>query len=180
MLDWAIDQDSRPVVIRVPGNGVVSNPDFALDPKAPADFTLPRYDVVHEGSDVAILALGSFFSLGESLCDALSAPADGGPALDATLVNPRFATELDEATLDDLARSHRVIVTLEDGVLEGGWGEKGRSLPGPDQRTGAVLRRAQGLPRSLRRRRAPCRERHDPRGDHRRHPRRPFLTSHRE
>ena len=71
MLDWAIDQDSRPVVIRVPGNGVVSNPDFALDPKAPAEFTLPRYDVAHEGSDVAILALGSFFSLGESLCDAL-------------------------------------------------------------------------------------------------------------
>ena len=131
MLDWAIDQDSRPVVIRVPGNGVVSNPDFALDPKAPAEFTLPRYDVVHEGSDVAILALGSFFSLGESLCDALSAPADGGPALDATLVNPRFATELDEAALDDLARSHRVVVTLEDGVLEGGWGEKVARYLGP-------------------------------------------------
>lgn len=132
MLDWAIDQDSRPVVVRVPGNGVVSNPDFALDPKAlAAEFALPRYDVVHEGSDVAILALGSFFSLGESLCDALSAPADGGPALDATLVNPRFATELDEAALDDLARSHRVVVTLEDGVLEGGWGEKVARYLGP-------------------------------------------------
>ena len=43
-------------------------PTSRFDPKAPADFTLPRYDVVHEGSDVAILALGSFFSLGESLC----------------------------------------------------------------------------------------------------------------
>lgn len=131
MLDWAIDQNSCPVVIRVPGNGVVSNPDFAFDHKAPAEFALPRYDVVHEGSDVAILALGSFFGLGENLRDALAAPVDGGSALDATLVNPRFATELDEAALDGLVRTHRVIVTLEDGVLEGGWGEKVARYLGP-------------------------------------------------
>ncbi len=76
-------------------------------------------------------AICRIYSQCESLSDSLSAPADGGPPLDATLVNPRFATELDEATLDDLARSHRVIVTLEDGVLEGGWGEKVARYLGP-------------------------------------------------
>ncbi|MDO4436363.1 MAG: 1-deoxy-D-xylulose-5-phosphate synthase [Coriobacteriaceae bacterium] len=141
MLDWALAQNERPVVIRVPGNGVVSRPDLMTDSDAAsvpvsgviaplasapsvaangaACFDTPRYQVVRPGSEVAVLALGSFFALGERVCDALSSEG-----LNPTLVNPRFATELDTATLDALAATHRVIVTLEDGVLEGGWGEQ--------------------------------------------------------
>lgn len=127
MLDWAIDQDERPVVIRVPGNGVVSRPGAA---EGVLDYSSPSYETVHAGSDVAVLALGSFFGLGERVRDALLA-GDAGAPIDATLINPRFATELDEPALIEIARAHRVVVTLEDGVLEGGWGEKISRFLGP-------------------------------------------------
>ena len=117
MLDWAIDGANDPVVIRVPGNGVVSRPDLA--PAADAVFDSHRYQVVRNGSEVAILALGSFFELGERVADTLASRH----RIQATLVNPRFATELDENCLRSLALCHRIIVTLEDGILEGGWGE---------------------------------------------------------
>ena len=118
MLDWALDQREQPVVIRVPGNGVISRADLA--PALGETFEKPRYQLVRNGSDVAILALGSFFELGERVADELSAHS----YIHATLVNPRFATELDKDFLESLAARHRAIVTLEDGVLEGGWGEK--------------------------------------------------------
>ena len=125
MLDWAIDQTDMPVVVRVPGNGVVSRPDLA---PAPGEaFDEPVYQVARRGSDVAILALGSFFELGERVADTLAARHH----VHASLVNPRFATELDEDYLRDLATSHRVIITLEDGVLEGGWGEGVARFLGP-------------------------------------------------
>lgn len=123
MLDWALEQNERPVVIRVPGNGVASRPDVAGEDVREA-FDVPRYQVVREGSDVAVLALGSFFGLGERVCDALAEGGDGSTPLSVELVNPRFATELDTAYLDAVAGKTRVLVTLEDGVLEGGWGEK--------------------------------------------------------
>ena len=130
MLDWAIDHAKCPVVIRVPGNGVVSRPDLA--PSADATFDTPAYQVVREGSDVAILALGSFFELGERVADTLASRH----RIHATLVNPHFATELDESCLRDIAARHRVVITLEDGVLEGGWGEGiARFLGSSDVRT---------------------------------------------
>ena len=118
MVAWALAQTACPVVIRVPGNGVVSRPDLAPDSADPR-FDVPCYQTVRSGEGVAVLALGSFFGLGERLCDAIAAKG-----VAPTLINPRFATELDEAALDALCASHRVVVTLEDGVLEGGWGEK--------------------------------------------------------
>lgn len=125
MLDWAIDQTDMPVVVRVPGNGVISRPDLA--PASGEAFDEPVYQVARRGSDVAILALGSFFELGERVADTLAARHH----VHASLVNPRFATELDEDYLRDLATSHRVIITLEDGVLEGGWGEGVARFLGP-------------------------------------------------
>lgn len=118
MLDWALAHASCPVVIRVPGNGVESRPTL-VDTTTEPLFDKPAYQVVRTGRDVAVLALGSFFGLGEQVCDALAAQG-----AEPSLVNPRFATEFDEGALDALASTHRVIVTLEDGVLEGGWGEK--------------------------------------------------------
>ncbi len=118
MLSWSLDHREHPVAIRVPGIGLVSRPDLA--PAEGADYGIVRYDVARQGRDVAVLALGDFFELGERVANRLAAEY----GIEATLVNPRFATELDREFLDSLAAEHRVVVTLEDGILDGGWGER--------------------------------------------------------
>lgn len=118
MLSWSLDHREHPVAIRVPGIGLVSRPDLA--PAEDADYGAVRYNVVRQGRDVAVLALGDFFELGERVANRLAAEY----GIEATLVNPRFATELDREFLDSLVAEHRVVVTLEDGILDGGWGER--------------------------------------------------------
>lgn len=118
MLSWSLDHREHPVAIRVPGIGLVSRPDLA--PAEDADYGVARYNVVRQGRDVAVLALGDFFELGERVANRLAAEY----GIEATLVNPRFATELDREFLDSLAAEHRVVITLEDGILDGGWGER--------------------------------------------------------
>lgn len=118
MLSWSLDHREHPVAIRVPGIGLVSRPDLA--PAEGADYGAVRYNVVRQGRDVAVLALGDFFELGERVANRLAAEY----GIEATLVNPRYATELDREFLDSLAAEHRVVVTLEDGILDGGWGER--------------------------------------------------------
>ena len=112
MLSWSLDHREHPVAIRVPGIGLVSRPDLA--PAEDADYGVARYNVVRQGRDVAVLALGDFFELGERVANRLAAEY----GIEATLVNPRFATELDREFLDSLAAEHRVVVTLEDGILD--------------------------------------------------------------
>lgn len=115
MLDWSIGHTAHPVAIRQPENGVRTNDVTIL-----SDYSgLLRYDVTRRGKDVAILGLGNFYKLGAELADALAAKG-----VSATLVNPRSATELDAETLDALAADHHLVVTLEDGVVDGGFGEK--------------------------------------------------------
>ena len=118
MLNWSLDHREHPVAIRVPGIGLVSRPDLA--PAEDTDYSAVRYNVVRRGRDVAVLALGDFFELGERVTNRLAAEY----GIEATLVNPRYATELDREFLDSLAAEHRVVVTLEDGILDGGWGER--------------------------------------------------------
>ena len=118
MLSWSLDHREHPAAIRVPGIGLVSRPDLA--PAEDTDYSVARYNVVRQGRDVAVLALGDFFELGEHMANRLAAEY----GIEATLVNPRFATELDREFLDSLAVEHRVVVTLEDGILDGGWGER--------------------------------------------------------
>lgn len=118
MLSWSLDHREHPVAIRVPGIGLVSRPDLA--PAEDTEYSAVRYNVVRQGRDVAVLALGDFFELGEHVANRLAAEY----GIEATLVNPRFATELDREFLDSLAAKHRVVVTLEDGILDGGWGER--------------------------------------------------------
>lgn len=118
MLSWSLDHREHPVAIRVPGIGLVSRPDLA--PAEDTDYSAVRYNVVRQGRDVAVLALGDFFELGERVSNRLAAEY----GIEATLVNPRFATELDREFLDSLVAEHRVVVTLEDGILDGGWGER--------------------------------------------------------
>ena len=118
MLSWSLDHREHPAAIRVPGIGLVSRPDLA--PAEDTDYSIARYNVVRQGRDVAVLALGDFFEQGERVANRLAAEY----GIEATLVNPRFATELDREFLDSLAVEHRVVVTLEDGILDGGWGER--------------------------------------------------------
>ena len=115
MLDWSLAYDRHPVAIRVP----VGEPRSATRP-VPTDFSeLNKSELVCRGKDVAILGLGNFFVLGEQVSSALK---DRG--IEATLINPRFISGLDESLLDSLVSDHRLVVTLEDGALEGGYGEK--------------------------------------------------------
>ena len=78
-----------------------------------------KYEVVKSGKDVAILALGNFFSLGESICRLLETKG-----INATLINPRYITGIDTDLMDNLKSDHKLVVTLEDGALDGGFGEK--------------------------------------------------------
>ena len=93
MLSWSLDHREHPVAIRVPGIGLVSRPDLA--PAEDADYGVARYNVVRQGRDVAVLALGDFFELGERVANRLAAEY----GIEATLVNPRFATESSSTAL---------------------------------------------------------------------------------
>lgn len=116
MLKWSIHQHEHPVAIRVPGASVVSgNLDFDTDYS-----DLNRYKLVQKGEKVAILGLGAFYGLGESVAKLLKEEC----GVEATLINPRYITGLDVEVLEELKRSHSLVVTLEDGELDGGFGEK--------------------------------------------------------
>lgn len=124
MLDWSIDQTDLPVAIRMPGGPLIStgeavNPDFSR---------LNEYQVAHRGAKVALLGLGSFFSLAQQA----AAPLKTQTGIDATVINPRFITGLDEKLLRELTADHDVVVTLEDGQLDGGFGEKIARFYGAD------------------------------------------------
>ena len=88
-----------------------------------------RAHIVHLGEKVAVLGLGSYYQLGEEVVRLL----EQEKGIDATLINPRFITGLDEALLDDLKKRHTLVVTLEDGVLDGGFGEKIARYYGPSE-----------------------------------------------
>jgi len=114
MADWAIDQTEHPVAIRIP-NAVHHRSDiFEKDYS-----NLNKFKVVHRGSRVALIGLGDFYQRAAAV--ALELHRDG---IDATLVNPRYATGVDKDMLLDLAKTHDVFVTLENGVVEGGFGQK--------------------------------------------------------
>ena len=116
MLDWSIDQDEYPVAIRAPRNGV-----FYAEGEVDCEYGInPEYRIQKQGKKVAVLALGDFYQMGEEVVEKLK--ADKG--IEATLVNPRYITGLDRDTLDELAKTHDVIITLEDGVLDGGFGQR--------------------------------------------------------
>lgn len=114
MLDWAMEQKDFPVVIRTPGS---LPQELKYAPKMP--LALNKSEVVKKGSKVALLGLGNFLKLAEDTAELL---ADKG--IDATIVNPRFYSRLDTELLDNLAASHDVVVTMEDGIIDGGFGEK--------------------------------------------------------
>ena len=140
MLEWAIDWREGPVAIRVPAAGVVSRDYVGLDEGGCRDAKpwplVP--EVVTRGNDVALLGLGCAFPIAQEAAAMLKAEGVG-----VTLVNPRVASGLDEDFVTGLARSHKAIVTVEDGQLEGGFGEKVARQAGP----AATPVRCLGIPR---------------------------------
>lgn len=114
MLEWAIKQKKHPVAIKVPGNVPETDQQDVI-----TDYSTINYQV-KPGKEVAVIGLGAFYQLGEKVANKLG----------ATLVNPLSANILDEKALDQLATNHKVIVTLEDNILDGGFGQKVASYLG--------------------------------------------------
>ncbi len=116
MLDWSVKQNEYPVAIRVPfgelvSTGIEDTTDYSI---------LNKYKVEEPGEQVAILGLGNFQKLAKEVKQELLNKL----GINATLINPRFITGVDAELLDSLKQNHKVVITLEDGVLDGGFGEK--------------------------------------------------------
>jgi len=115
MLDWAIPQEKYPVAIRVP-HAMVGG---SKRPVRKSYDELNKYEVVKEGSHVALIGLGNFYNLAEEAATKLKEQG-----IEATLINPLFITGQDKELLEKLKENHELVATLEDGVLDGGFGEK--------------------------------------------------------
>ena len=116
MLDWSVEQTKYPVAIRVPfgdiiSSGVEDTTDYSI---------LNKFKVEEQGEKVAIIGVGNFLQLAKEVKQELKLKS----GIDATVINPRFLTGVDKDLLDNLKQNHKVVITLEDGVLEGGFGEK--------------------------------------------------------
>lgn len=122
MLRWAVRQDKCPVALRVPSNGVHHAAEAVDEQYA----YVPQYQVVQRGQQVAIIAAGSFFQKGENVVRLLAQKG-----IDATLINPRYLHAVDADTLNALKTDHSLVVTLEDGCTDGGFGQRIAAFYGP-------------------------------------------------
>ena len=116
MLDWAIEQKEHPVAVRVPGGPVISDGKEVKNNWS----DLNKYEVTKNGSKIAVIALGTFYQLGEKAAKAIEEKAGITP----TVINPHFISGIDKETLENLKKNHDIVITLEDGILDGGFGEK--------------------------------------------------------
>lgn len=122
MEKWAIEQDKYSVALRVP-EGEVHHSAEPCD----TDYSeLNRYKVVRRGKDVALIGLGNFFAKAERVADVLKEYG-----IEATVINPRYISGTDEELLESLKADHQLVVTLEDGCVDGGFGERISRFYGP-------------------------------------------------
>ena len=123
MLYCYIEQQEHPVMILMPGNGVIDDGRVAEK-----DYSniINKFKVEEKGSKVAILGLGDFYQIGEEVSKMVEEKLGFKP----TLVNPRFASGVDKELLNDLKQDHDLVITLEDGILRGGFGESIASFYG--------------------------------------------------
>ena len=116
MLEWGLTYNTHPLAIRVPTNGVNS-----IDMEFDKDYSkLNKFKIMSQGAKVAIVAVGSFYQFGESIAKLLEEKT----GIKATMINPRYLTGVDGEALDALTKDHELVITLEDGISEGGYGEK--------------------------------------------------------
>lgn len=122
MLEWSIEQEEYPVAIRIP-RGKVIHMEKSVDKKYS---DLNKYKVTQEGENVAILAMGDFYPIGENVAHSIKERFGFAP----TLINPRYASGLDIELLNKLKKYHTTVVTIEDSILDGGFGQKVASFYG--------------------------------------------------
>ncbi len=123
VLRWSVEQTRHPVMIRMPVGGYEESPYPVR-----TDYSdLNKYQVVQEGADVALIGAGNFAALAGAAAAQLEAEG-----IKATVINPIFLSGLDTALLDRLKENHRLILTLEDGILDGGFGQKIAAYYGMD------------------------------------------------
>lgn len=115
MLNWAVEQTKYPVAIRVPSINLISTGE-----EDKTDYSiLNKYKVTSQGSQIAILGLGNFHPLAQKVAEEIKNKLGFAP----TVINPRFITGIDKELLDSLKQEHKLVITLEDGLLDGGFGE---------------------------------------------------------
>lgn len=120
MFDWSVGQNRYPVAIRIPGASYNFGSVLHDRRNWSTDYSqLNKYLIEEKGSDVAIIAVGSFFSRGLLVLELLREKG-----INATLINPRYLTGVDETLLNSLVKDHSLVVTLEEGIIDGGFGEK--------------------------------------------------------
>jgi 1-deoxy-D-xylulose-5-phosphate synthase len=116
MLDWSINQKEHPVAVRIPEDEFVSD-----GKEVSKDFgKLNKYEVTQSGSKVAVIGLGSFYRLGVDAAKGIEEKTGTKP----TIINPYYITGIDTELLNSLKKEHDVVITLEDGILDGGFGQK--------------------------------------------------------
>jgi 1-deoxy-D-xylulose-5-phosphate synthase len=115
MLDWSIEQNAYPVCIRIPGGAMEEGEAVTKDYSR-----LNTYEMLQKGSRVAIVALGTFLGLGKEV----AANLEKKTGTVATVINPVYFTGIDTGMLESLKADHDVVITIEDGILDGGFGEK--------------------------------------------------------
>ncbi len=115
MLDWSIEQNAYPVYIRIPGGAMEEGEAVTKDYSK-----LNTYEMIRKGSRVAIVALGTFLGLGKEV----AADLEKKTGTAATVINPVYFTGIDTEMLESLKADHDVVITIEDGMLDGGFGEK--------------------------------------------------------
>ena len=114
VLEWSINQEKHPVMILMPGNDVTERNTLTnFD-------NINKYKLEQTGKNVAIIALGDFYQKGEELSKRINDELGFLP----TLINPLFASGIDNTLLDELLKDHQLVITLEDGILDGGFGQK--------------------------------------------------------
>lgn len=116
MLNWSIEQKEHPVMILIPGNGVI---DDERDTETDYTNSINKYKIEQLGEKVAIIPAGDFYQIGEKAVKLIEEKLGFKP----TLINPRFLTGVDKEKLDSLKANHELIITLEDGIVSGGFGE---------------------------------------------------------
>ena len=115
MLDWSVEQKEMPVAIKLPGGDMISD-----GREVKKDWSqLNTYEVTEKGSKIALIGLGTFYSLALQAAEMLEKKG-----IHATVINPYYITGLDKGLLEKLKADHDTVVTLEDGILNGGFGEK--------------------------------------------------------
>lgn len=115
MLDWSVEQKEMPVAIKLPGGDMISD-----GREVTKDWSqLNTYEVTERGSKIALIGLGTFYSLALQTAEMLEKKG-----IHATVINPYYITGLDKGLLEKLKADHDTVVTLEDGILNGGFGEK--------------------------------------------------------